>query len=99
MNQLALAVDVYVKAGAITSTLVDALALLGQLYPNHISVEDHFLLPLADELLSEVEQQVLGEMFRIVDSTKGEHARRSVKELSLAIKMCPSAVREENRRR
>ncbi len=68
---------------------MDALAQLARLYPDHILKEDDFLLPLANELLSDVEQQVLGEMFHIVDSAKGEHARRTVKELSMAIKMCP----------
>ncbi len=90
VDQLATAVEVYVKTGGVvTSTLVDALALLAQLYPDHISAENEFLLPLANELLSQVEQQVLGEMFQMVDAAKGEQARSTIEQLSTAIKMCP----------
>jgi hemerythrin-like domain-containing protein len=90
VDQLATAVDVYVKTGGVvTSTLVDALARLAQLYPDHISTENEFLLPLANELLSEVEQQVLGEMFHLVDVAKGKQARHTIEQLSTAIKMCP----------
>jgi hemerythrin-like domain-containing protein len=95
VDQLATAVDVYVKTGGVvTSTLVDALALVAQLYPDHIAAENEFLLPLANELLSEVEQQVLGEMFRMVDVAKGEKARLTIAQLSSAIKMCPECSAE-----
>ncbi len=98
VNELTAAVQVYVKTeGTITSTLVDALAQLGRLYPDHISAEDQFLLPLADELLSATDQQALAEMFHIVEAAKGEQARHTIKRLSTAIKMCPECGPEREK--
>lgn len=90
VDQLSNAVDVYAKTdGTVASTLVDTLHSLAELYRDHIWKEDYLLLPMANKILSDKDQQVLAETFRTIDGNIGEEAYRSLAQLSAAIKSCP----------
>ncbi len=90
VDQLANAVEAYSKsAGTVTGTLIDSLRALAQLYPDHIWKEDYLLLPMAEKIFSEGDQQVLAETLGMIDSAKGAAARQSVEQLSTAITLCP----------
>ena len=90
VHQLANAVEMYDKsAGAVTNTLISTLRTLAEQYPDHIWKEDYLLLPMAEKILSDADQQVLAETLRMIDSAKGAAARQSVQEFSTAIKLCP----------
>lgn len=90
VDKLGDALEVYDKsAGTATSTLANTLRALTELYPDHIWKEDYLLLPMAEKLLSEGDQQVLAQTLRIIDSVKGSAARQSVQAFSEAIKSCP----------
>lgn len=100
VDQLANAVEAYDKsAGTVTGTLVDTLRALSGLYPDHIWKEDYLLLPMAEKMLSEGDQEVLAEMLRKVDSAKGAAARQSVEQLSTAIKSCPECNNQPRKQR
>ena len=90
VHQLANAVEAYSNsAGTVTGTLIDTLRALAELYPDHIWKEDYLLLPMAEKILSDGDQQVLAETLRMIDSAKGAAARQSVQQFSAAIKLCP----------
>jgi hemerythrin-like domain-containing protein len=92
-DQLSSAVSVYVKSdGAVTDTLIDTLHSLAELYPDHIWKEDYLLLPMADKLLSEADQETLAESMHLVDSGVGEGARYTVENFSTAIRLCSESV-------
>ncbi len=100
VDQLANAVEAYDKSvSTVTGTLVDTLRALSGLYPDHIWKEDYLLLPMAEKILSEDDQEVLAEMLRKVDSRKGAAARRSVEQLSTAIKSCPECNNQPQKQR
>lgn len=90
VEQLRNAVDAYSRAeDSVISTLVDTLHALAELYHDHIWKEDYLLLPMANKILSDTDQQVLADMFHAIEGTVGEQAYRSVAQLSVAIKTCP----------
>jgi len=90
VDQLAHAVEVYERSSdEVIDTLTNTLRNLAELYPDHIWKEDYLLLPIADEILSDRDQQVLADTLRMIDSSKGGAARHSIAELSAAIKSCP----------
>ena len=95
VNELAIAADAYSKgvAGAV-STIGTILHSVAELYPDHIWKEDYVLLPMADKLLSETDQQVLADTLRAIDVSHGEAARRTIQQLSQAIKACPECGTE-----
>jgi hemerythrin-like domain-containing protein len=89
VDQLAQATDVYKKTdGRVTGTLADILQSLSLLYRDHIWKEDYLLLPMANKILSAEDQQLLAETFHLINDSMGEEARRSVAQLSTAIKEC-----------
>ena len=92
-GQLSSAVDVYVKSdGMVTDTLIDTLHSLAEIYPDHIWKEDYLLLPMADKLLSEADQETLAVSLRAIDSTTGERARRTVEDFCTAIQLCSESA-------
>lgn len=95
VNELAVAVDAHSKgtAGA-ASTIGTILRSISELYPDHIWKEDYVLLPMADKLLSETDQRVLADTLRAIDVSHGEAARRTIQQLSRAIKACPECGSE-----
>jgi hemerythrin-like domain-containing protein len=89
IDQLSAAVDVHVKsAGMVNSTLIDTLQSLSEFYPDHIWKENYLLLPMADKLFSEADQQTLAQALHTIDSDRGEDARRTVEEFNAAIRLC-----------
>lgn len=93
VEQLAKSVDTYEKsAGTVNGTLIDALQSLAKLYPDHIWKEDYLLLPMAEKILSDTDQEVLAETLRMIDLAKGAAARQSVQRLSTAIRFCPECA-------
>ena len=89
IDQLSAAVDVHVKsAGMVNSTLIDTLQSLSEFYPDHIWKENYLLLPMADKLFSEADQQALAQALHTIDSNRGEDARRTVEEFNAAIRLC-----------
>lgn len=90
VNELAVAVDAHSKGAAgATNTIGRILHAVAELYADHIWKEDYVLLPMADKLLSETDQQVLADTLRAIDVSHGEAARRTIQQLSQAIKACP----------
>src|SRR6185437_2819250 len=60
VNELAIAVEAYSEGAAgATSTIATILCSVAELYSDHIWKEDYVLLPMADKLFSETDQQVL----------------------------------------
>ena len=89
VDQLSSSVEIYVRSGgAVTSTLMDTLQSLSELYPDHIWKENYLLLPMAEKLFSEADQRALAQDLRNIDSKKGEAARRTVEEFNAAIRLC-----------
>ncbi len=95
VNELAIAVNAYSKgtAGA-RSTLERILHSVAELYSDHLWKEDYVLFPMADKLFSKTDQQVLGDTLRAIDVSHGEAARRTIRQLSQAIKACPECGSE-----
>ena len=90
VNELAVAVDAYSKGAAgAASTIGTILYSMAEVYSDHIWKEDYVLLPMADKLLSETDQQVLADTLRAIDISHAEAARRTIQQLSHAIKACP----------
>lgn len=90
INQLAGAVDVYARsANAVTGTLISTLQALAEVYPDHIWKEDYLLLPMADKLLSDQDQQALSAFLARVRSARGDAAEQAVKTLCATIADCP----------
>jgi len=90
VDQLSTAVDVYAKTdGVVDSTLVDTLRSLAHMYRDHIWKEDYLLLPMANKVLSDGDQQILAEAFANLDANVSEEAYLSLAQLSKAIKSCP----------
>jgi len=95
VNKLAIAVETYSKGAAgATSSIATILCSVAELYSDHIWKEDYVLLPMADKLLSEADQQVLADTLRAIDVSHGEAARRTIQQLSQAIKACPECGSE-----
>ncbi len=93
VDRLAHSVDAYQESGGtVNATLIDALQSLAKLYRDHIWKEDYLLLPMAEKILSDGDQEVLAETLRMIDSAKGPAARQSVQRLSTAIKFCPECT-------
>lgn len=89
IDQLSAAVDIYIEsAGAVNATLIDTLQALAQFYPDHIWKENYLLLPMADKMFSEADQQALAQSLRTIDSNQGAEARRIVEEFNAAIFQC-----------
>lgn len=99
VHELAVAVDARSKgvAGA-ANTIGRILHAIAELYPDHIWKENYILLPMADKLLSETDQQVLADTLRAIDVSHGEAARRTIQQLSHAIKACPECGSEPEKR-
>jgi len=98
VDQLKNAVDAYSRAdGMLSGLLPDTLHSLAELYHDHIWKEDYLLLPMANKILSDTDQQVLVETFHVIAWNLGQAAYRSVAQLSTAIKTCPlcSSPREQ----
>ena len=90
VNELVIAGDAYSKGAANAASAVAAiLHSVAELYTDHIWKEDYVLLPMADKLFSETDQRVLADALRAIDLSQGEAARRTIHQLSLAIKACP----------
>ena len=90
VNELAVAVDAYSKGAAgAASTIGTILHSMAEVYSDHIWKEDYVLLPMADKLLSETDQQVLADTLRAIDISHAEAARHTIQQLSQAIKTCP----------
>ena len=70
------------------SVLVDSLHSLAELYCDHIWKENYLLLPMADKILSDCDQQALVEAFCMIKANVGKEAYRSLAQLSAAIKSC-----------
>ena len=71
--QLAKAAAVYVhNPAAVRCRVIDLLQQLVELYPAHIWKEDFLLFPLAQQNLSQTEQQDLKEQFEDVERDVGE---------------------------
>jgi hemerythrin-like domain-containing protein len=89
IDQLSSAAEVYAKsAGMVNSTLIDTLQSLSEFYPDHIWKENYLLLPMADKLFSEADQQILAQALHAIDSSRGEEARRTVEKFNAAIRLC-----------
>jgi len=89
VHQLSNAVGVYGRTeGTAYNTLVDSLHSLAELYCDHIWKEDYLLLPIADKILSDSDQQVLVEAFCTIKANVGQEAYQSLAQLSAAIKSC-----------
>lgn len=89
IEELANSIAVYEQNGGVNGMMMDTLRALAELYADHIWKEDYLLLPMAQKLLSEGEQEVLADTLRMVEADKGIEAREIVKQLSIAIKSCP----------
>lgn len=90
INQLAGAVDVYARsANAVTGTLISTLQALAEIYPDHIWKEDYLLLPMADKLFSDKDQQALGASLAKVRSARGAAAEEAVKQFCTTVADCP----------
>jgi len=73
VGQLAKVAAVYVhNPAAVRYRVIDLLQQLVELYPAHIWKEDFLLFPLAQQNLSETEQQDLKEKFEDVERDVGE---------------------------
>lgn len=73
VGQLARVAAVYVQnPEAVRYRLIDLLQQLVELYPAHIWKEDFLLFPLAQQNLSETEQEALKETFQDVEHKVGE---------------------------
>ncbi len=73
VDRLAKVVAVYVQSPEVVRyRLVDLLQQLAELYPAHIWKEDFLLFPLAQQNLSQNEQQDLKEKFEDVEREVGE---------------------------
>ncbi len=93
VDRLAHSVDAYQESGGtVNGTLIEALQSLAGLYRDHIWKEDYLLLPMAEKILSDGDQEVLAETLRMIDSSKGAAARQSLHRLSTAIKLCPECA-------
>jgi hypothetical protein len=46
------------------------------------------LLPMANKLFSEADQQILAQALHAIDSSRGEEARRTVEKFNAAIRLC-----------
>lgn len=96
IEQLTMAVNIYSKAdGAVIGTLVETLRSLAAIYRDHLWKEDYLLLPMANKILSETDQQLLAETFQSMGGEAVEDAQRSMRELSAAIKACSLCSTEE----
>jgi len=73
VGQLARAATVYIHSPeAVRYRIIDLLQQLVELYPAHIWKEDFLLFPLAQQNLSQTEQQDLKEQFEDVEREVGE---------------------------
>lgn len=73
VGQLAKVAAVYVhNPAAVRYRVIDLLQQLAELYPAHIWKEDFLLFPLAQQNLSETEQQDLKDKFEDVEREVGE---------------------------
>ena len=98
VDQLGNAVDAYSSADVLmTGSLADILRSLAELYQDHIWKEDYLLLPMADKILSDADQQVLTETFHAIEGNFGAEAHRSIARLSAAIKTCPLCSSDRER--
>jgi len=89
VHQLSNAVGAYARTkDTLDNTLVDSLHSLAELYCDHIWKEDYLLLPIADKILSERDQQALVEAFCTIKANVGQEAYRSLAQFSAAIKSC-----------
>jgi hemerythrin-like domain-containing protein len=93
IDQLSAAVDIYIEsAGAVNATLIDTLQAVAEFYPDHIWKENYLLLPMADKVFTEADQQALAQSLRTIDSDRGEAARRIVEEFNAAIFQCSESA-------
>ncbi len=89
VHQLSNGMEVYARTErTVDSALVDSLHSLAELYCDHIWKENYLLLPMADKILSDSDQQALVEAFCIIKANVGQKAYRSLAQLSGAIKSC-----------
>jgi hemerythrin-like domain-containing protein len=73
VDQLAKVTTVYFdNPAAVRYRVIDLLQRLVELYPAHIWKEDFLLFPLAQQNLSQTEQQGLKEQFEVVEREVGE---------------------------
>jgi hemerythrin-like domain-containing protein len=93
IDQLSAAVDIYIESGgAVSATLTDTLQAVAEFYPDHIWKENYLLLPMADKVFTEADQQALAQALRTIDSNRGEEARRIVEEFNAAILQCSESA-------
>ena len=87
VGQLAKAAAVYVhNPAAVRYRVIDLLQQLVELYPAHIWKEDFLLFPLAQQNLSQNEQQHLKEKFEDVEREMGEDVHAGFEMLARKLK-------------
>lgn len=89
VDQLSSAVRAYIKSdGAVNGTLIDTLKALAEFFPDHLWKENYLLLPMAEKVLSQEDQRSLADSLHLIDSMKGEEARRSADQFRAVIHHC-----------
>ena len=75
-----------------SATLTDTLQAVAEFYPDHIWKENYLLLPMADKVFTEADQQALAQSLRTIDSDRGEAARQIVEQFNAAIFQCSESA-------
>ncbi|HKW75926.1 MAG TPA: hemerythrin domain-containing protein [Terriglobales bacterium] len=98
VEELAGYVSNYAQSGGDQATKVaDTLHSLAELYSSHIWKEDNILLPFADKLFSDSEQQRLSEIFQMVTSGREQEAIYANEQASGSIKEWTRAMHRDKR--
>lgn len=93
LEQLSSAAAAYAKSdGKVNGAVIETLTALAEFFPDHIWKEDYVLLPMAEKLLSDEDQQILGGSLHLIESIKGAEARRALERLNGAIHHCMETV-------
>ncbi len=95
VTHLARAVELYSNNPAgVTHTLREYLHIIAEAYAEHIWKEDFLLLPMADKLLTDGDQQLLASRIQNAAASKGIEAHRVLEDLTQAMKGCPQCGTE-----
>ena len=79
-------------AGECSEPLVGSLRDVVDFYPGHMWKADHVLFPLADDLLSEIDQGVLVEQFSWIESAVGGNADEQLRAITAEFHPQPKAA-------
>lgn len=85
LKQLDDATQVFLTTGAAKEDLIETLRSLVRLYVDHIWKEDYLLIPMANKVLSEIDQNVLSEQFNFLDNELGSGRYRDMVQLSKSL--------------